>query len=168
MVPLTTLAALSAVALLAAAPQPSGAPEDRTVVVDERVTVVVPAGYTHDLLKLGDKGRLLTVTDGLGVLLVTVYNGDSPPSRAASLDVHTRELRRRVAGNAAKKLRARFLGANRPAREVRYEIGRAGHTARVAAARKLRKTVVAVWSWPDARSEVRDRLAALVEGVAIH
>jgi len=142
-------------------------PPSRELLLEPAVRVVAPSGYGDDVVAIGDAGQLLTLSDGRGVLALTVYEGARRPGVGAALDVHTQELRRRGGGaTTPSRVRQRFLGASRPARELTWVLDGHTHRARIVAARARSATVVAVWSWPDGDAARAEALRAAVEGVA--
>lgn len=162
---MTLIIALAATSLLIGAPD-RGPDEARRVTLDGGVTVAVPAGFADDETALTAGGLVLEVSRDDSALTVTVYTGRRAPKDAAALDVHTEELGRRLGELARepRRVRQRFAGRVRGARELAFERAGTRYAARVVAARLGRRTVVATWTWPDG-SESGDILTRAVESV---
>lgn len=159
-------------ALLLAAPAPSGgapertAPPTRAIVVDDAVTLVVPAAMADEVTSPHDGAHLLTETVGAATLTLVVYTGKRPPRAATALEVHADELEKTTsAGRRARALKLPFLGASRAARELTYTARGEPQVARLVAHRGKGWTVVLTTSAPArdaaAAAEVARRMALI-------
>lgn len=160
-----TLIAALATTLLVGAPDHEPT-EARRVTLDVGVTLAVPAGFSDDETALAEGGLVLAVSRDDSALLVTVYTGRRAPSHAAALDVHTEELSRRLGepSEGPQRVRQRFVGRVRGARELAFEHAGTRYAARVVTARHGRRTLVATWTWPDG-SDSGDALTRAVESM---
>ncbi|TNF25794.1 MAG: hypothetical protein EP329_22410 [Deltaproteobacteria bacterium] len=159
-----TLVTVALLLTAAEAPADKGAVDK--VVVEGRVVVTVPEGYTVEEVPLGEDRSLVTLRGKEGALVVTVYGGTRPPNRWSALTVHSDELKARLQAETPNEVKQRFLGHAVTARDLRYAIAGAPWRARVVAAQKDRRTVVAVATWRD-ESAARDVLLRAIETITV-
>jgi|GEM_PF-3284187 len=159
--------ALTTVALLlAAAPSSADRTPAEKVTLEGRVVVTVPVAYEYEETSLGEDRSLVALRGEDGAMVVTVYGGQRPPNRWTALSTHTEELRTRLRAETPNEVRQRLLGHTVTARDLRYTVAGAPWRARLVAANKGRRTIVAVATWRDA-SPARETLLHAIEAIAV-
>lgn len=114
--------------------------------------------------------RVVAVTQGDEVLLLTAYSGGSAPKPEAALAKHTENIEREVGKDGAAitvdKMWIRLLGRSRRANKVTWGPEERRSTAKVVAARRDKLTVVAAWTAPE-KSARETFSPGLVKGLVV-
>lgn len=130
------------------------------VLVADKVMVSVPPDFDRELVPLGAKAAMLTMTDGTDAVIVTVYSDGAPDA----LRVHREELQKALGTGPATAATRRFLGKKRAAERLQTLRTGVEVEAEVVAADLGARTVVATFvrvvGGPNV--EVIDRIVAAV------